>query len=211
MSKPRPPAPNSCEISRSYLSPGTAEFLHEFVGCIETHPRTPLNHHEETGAMKSVALLVLAVVAILPPPLMADDTLVKFQGGIAVDPASTVGTPNVVRGVNPPGQLWRINALRAEVKIDGSIEVDGRGLLLAGGNSIGTTANLKVFATLICEPAAPFTEHSTNAAGVPLEPDGDFRIDDILSPIPAGCASPVLLIRNTANRAWFAAGIQKLD
>jgi hypothetical protein len=161
--------------------------------------------------MKSVALLVLAVVSLLPLPLFADDTLVRFKGGIGADPASTVGTPNVVRGVNPPGQLWRIDDLRAEVQIDGSITVDGRGLLLAGGNNIGTTANLKVFATLICDAAAPFTEHSTNAAGVPLEPNGDFRIDDILSPAPTGCASPVLLIRNTVNRAWFVAGIQKLD
>jgi hypothetical protein len=48
--------------------------------------------------MKSVALLVLAVVALLPLPLIADDTLVRFQGGIGVDPAATVGTPNVVRG-----------------------------------------------------------------------------------------------------------------
>src|SRR5437660_1581725 len=152
--------------------------------------------------MKAVALLVLAVVALLPLPLVADDTLVRFQGGIGVDPASTVGTPNVVRGVNPPGQLWRI---------DESITVDGRGLLLAGGNSIGTTANVKVFATLICEAAAPFAEHSTNAAGVALEPNGDFRIDDILSPPPTGCASPVLLIRNTANRAWFAAGIRRFE
>jgi len=77
--------------------------------------------------MKSLALLVLVVVALLPSPLIAADTLVRFQGGIAVDPASTVGTPNVVRGVSPPGQLWRIDDLRADVKIDGSITVDGRG------------------------------------------------------------------------------------
>ena len=102
-------------------------------------------------------------------------------------------------GVNPPGQLWRLDDLRAEVKTDGSITVDGRGLLPAGGNSIGTTATLKVFATLICEPAAPFTEHSTNAAGVPLEPNGDFRIDDVLSPIPTGCVSPVV-----GGSAWEA-------
>jgi hypothetical protein len=66
-----------------------------------------------------------------------------------------------------------------------------------------------VFATLICEPAAPFVERSTTAAGVPLEPNGDFRIDDVLSSVPAECASPVLLIRNAANGALFAAGIPK--
>ena len=83
--------------------------------------------------------------------------------------------------------------------------------MLAGGNAIGTNANASVFATLICEAAAPFVERNTNVAGVPLAPNGDFRIDDILSPAPSGCASPVLLIRSAGNRTWFAAGFPKLE
>jgi hypothetical protein len=97
------------------------------------------------------------------------------------------------------------------VKADGSIKVDGRDLLLAGGNAIGTNANASVFATLICEVAAPFVERNTDAVGVALEPNGNFRIDGVLSPAPNGCASPVLLIRSAANRTWFAAGLQKLQ
>jgi hypothetical protein len=173
--------------------------------------------------MKIVAFLALVLVALLPLPVVADDNLVRFEGGIGVHPVSNVAgtanadgsfpnvTRNVVRGVNPAGQLWVIADFRAEVRVDGSIKVDGRGLLLAGGNTIGTNANARVFATLICEATPPFVERNTDAAGVPLEPNGDFRIDDILSPAPNGCASPVLLIRNAANRAWFAAGIQKLE
>jgi hypothetical protein len=76
------------------------------------------------------------------------------------------------------------------------------------GNSIGQTANQRVFATLICEAAAPFVERNTDVAGVPLDPDGDFRIDDVLSPAPSDCASPVLLIRNTGG-VWFAAGVPR--
>jgi hypothetical protein len=116
--------------------------------------------------------------------------------------------------VQPPGQIWTIRDLDATVKTDGSIRVRGRGLLLAGGNGLGSNAGAKVFATLICEGAAPFTEHSTTAAGVPLAPNGDFEIDDLLSPAPpapTACASPVLLIRNAGNLAWFAAGIPDLD
>ena len=97
------------------------------------------------------------------------------------------------------------------MKAGGRIHVDGKGLLLGGGNLIGFTANFSVFATLICEAGAPFTEHSTNGAGVALEPNGDFRIDDVLVPSPpATCASPVLLIRVTGSGAWFAAGIPVL-
>jgi hypothetical protein len=173
--------------------------------------------------MKVVALLALVLAAFTPLSVWADDSLLRFEGGVGVHPVSNVAgtanadgsfpnvTRNIVRGVSPAGQIWIIADLRAKVKADGSIRVDGRGLLLAGGNAIGTNANASVFATLICEVAAPFVERNTDAAGVALEPNGDFRIDGILSPAPNGCVSPVLLIRNAANRTWFAAGLQKIE
>ncbi|MBP1776711.1 MAG: hypothetical protein H6Q86_2721 [candidate division NC10 bacterium] len=153
-------------------------------------------------------------------PALADDTLVKFKGGIGVIPVSSgVGTAptaevvnrNIVRGVNPPGQIWVISDLSADVKTSGRIKIKGKGLLLGGGNNIGGNGNANVFATLICEAAAPFTLRNTTLTGVPLEPNGDFRIDDRLDPAPYGCESPVLLIRNAANGAWFAAGIPKRE
>jgi hypothetical protein len=154
--------------------------------------------------------------------VFADDTLVRFKGGIGVIPVSSgVGTVatattvnrNIVRGVQPAGQIWVIRDLRADVKLDGHIKVVGRGLLLGGGNNIGLNANASVFATLICGAAAPFTLHSSDLAGVALEPNGDFRIDDDLDIIPPNpCINPVLLIRSTGgpNFSWFAAGIPDL-
>ena len=116
---------------------------------------------------------------------------------------------NIVRGVPPGAGPWRIGDLRAVVDLYGRIKVRGHGLLLASGNSIGQNANQRVFATLICEATAPFVERNTNVAGVALEADGDFRIDDILNPVPSDCASPVLLLRHTGG-VWFAAGIAML-
>ena len=148
------------------------------------------------------------------------DFLARFEGGIGVIPASNGAGAvnpdgtfpnvklNVVRGVFPGAGPWRIADLRADVDTNGRIKVRGRGLLLASSNSIGQNANQSVFATLICEAAAPFVEHSTTVS-VPLGPNGDFRIDDTLNSVPSDCPSPVLLIRNTAG-VWFAAGIPKL-
>jgi len=172
--------------------------------------------------MKKTFVLSSFLVALFALPAVAANTLVKFRGGIGVLPVAAgegqaatadVVTRNVVRGVEPAGQIWVISALKADVKVDGQIRVDGRGLLLGGGDQIGFTANASVFATLICDAAPPFTELSTNAAGVALAPNGDFRIDDTLVPAPpADCASPVLLIRVTGgNGPWFAAGIPKQD
>jgi hypothetical protein len=81
----------------------------------------------------------LFLAALAPVAAMTSDTLVKFKGGIGVIPVSSVagnasatGTfsdvnRNTVRTVNPPGQIWTIADLKARVKVDGSIKVDGRG------------------------------------------------------------------------------------
>ena len=134
----------------------------------------------------------------------ADDRIVRFDGGIGVIPSSNVTTVNVVQGVQPGGQPWVIARLNADVRSDGRISVDGRGLLLAGGNGIGTTGGQSVRAVLFCAGAAPVQSDL-----VLLEPNGDFRIDGVLSGMPADpCGSPVLLIVS-ANGRWFAAGIPK--
>jgi hypothetical protein len=173
--------------------------------------------------VKKAAVILLTLVIVGHVSAAGRDSLVRFEGGIGVIPVSSAaGTANadgtfpnvnrnVVRGVNPPGQIWVIANLSADVETDGTIEVRGRGLLLGGGNNIGLNANASVFATLICEATAPFVEHNTATAGVPLEPNGDFRIDDTLTAPPSACPSPVLLIRSTGGtRPWFAAGILKL-
>ena len=171
--------------------------------------------------IKNAAVVLLALGVVAGVSAHQRDVLARFEGGIGVIPASTGSGPanpdgtlpnvklNIVRGVLPGAGPWRIAALTADVEMDGHINVRGRGLLLASGNSIGQNANQSVFATLICEAAAPFVEHSTTLTGVPLDADGDFRIDDTLNPLPSDCPSPVLLIRNTGG-AWFAAGIPSL-
>jgi hypothetical protein len=172
--------------------------------------------------VKKTAAILLVLGIVGQVSAQERDFLARFEGGIGVIPASNgAGTMNadgtfpnvklnIVRGVIPGGGPWRIADLRADIDTDGRIKVRGRGLLLASGNSIGQNANQNVFATLLCEAAAPFVEHSTAFTGVPLEPNGDFRIDDVLNPAPGDCPSPVLLIRTSSNRTWFAAGIPKL-
>ena len=170
--------------------------------------------------MKNVLKMLFAVallVGAFAMPAMAGEVFLKFKGGIGVNPVSSVaGTQNAngtfpdvnrndVRGIPPGGQPWVIESLKADVTVDGRIRVDGRGLLLAGGNGIGTTGGQQVRAVLFCGPVPGFTAHSSGLAA--LEPDGDFRIDDVLdSAPPSTCENPVLLIVNAGGR-WFAAGI----
>jgi len=155
---------------------------------------------------KRVSTLLLSFGLGLAPLASAENSLARFEGGIGSQPLRAGGLVNDVLGVNPGGRPWVISRLSAEVKTDGRVSIDGRGLLLAGGSGIGTTGNQSVRARLFCGGNAAL---SYDSELVPLDPAGDFRIEGELSAVPPSpCASPVLLIVNTGG-AWFAAGIPK--
>lgn len=170
------------------------------------------------GKGLTVSILMFLISGLLVLPVAADESLITFDGGIGVIPVSRAAgavTPagtflevvrNDVFGTPPGGQPWRIAGLSADVKITGHIKVDGRGLLLAGSNNIGTNANQMVRARLFCGGTAH------NSGLVPLEANGDFRIDDVLDPLPlpSSCDNPALLIVSGGGN-WFAAGIPKTE
>lgn len=164
-----------------------------------------------TGAVVRGLLLVFVAMAVTGIASAQEYAMLKFRGGIGVIPVTGVAATgtvnlNVVRGVSPAGP-WRIADLDADVRSDGSVRINGRGLLLAAGNGIGTNAGASVFATLFCGAADSATAH--NSGRVALDADGDFRIHGALTPAPpASCDTPVLLIRNSAgSQVWFAAAI----
>src|SRR4029453_12394120 len=91
-------------------------------------------------------LVWTGLVALLIPSVMADDTLASFKGGIGVIPVSSgqgtgataeVVNRNIVRGVQPAGQIWVIRKLDDKVKTNGEIKVEGKGLGLGGANNVG--------------------------------------------------------------------------
>lgn len=167
----------------------------------------------------ALSIPVLLLVGALASTTLAEDGTLRFRGGVGVLPVSsgqgteaiaTVVNRNIVRGVQPAGQIWLIRKFAASVSASGDIRAVGRGLILGGGNNIGRATGQSVFATLFCGAVAPFTESSSNLVGVPLTEEGDFVINDVLDPAPpTPCDSPVLLIRNAANSSWFAAGIPR--
>jgi hypothetical protein len=161
----------------------------------------------------SVAVGVCSAFSIslagLSPALASDNNRIEFHGGIGSTPLALFNgapVPNEVRGIAPGGRPWVIEKLRAAIRPDGNISVKGQGLLLAGGNAVGTPGLVRqVVATLFCGEMA----HTSPAAD--LDASGDFMIRGTLSGVlPSPCPAPVLLIRNFTNNApgaWFAAGI----
>jgi hypothetical protein len=155
---------------------------------------------------KTLSAGILSLAALAPFSAQAADPLVRFENGIGVQPVTSGGAPNVVLGVNPGGQPWVISSLSADISTDGRINADGRGLLLAGGNAIGTNGGQSVRARLLCGGVGGTVSDSDLVA---LDGAGNFTITGSLIPTPpVPCTSPVLLIINAGSR-WFAAGIVK--
>lgn len=166
----------------------------------------------------------------------SDDSALRFEGGIGATPVGRINnngtaTPtsddfpeaNIVLGVSPGGAPWAIKALQARVGSDGRISAKGEGLLLAGGNNIGTRGGPRqVLASLFCRAVGGAAVGPFNSEFVDLDPNGDFEIRGALTdsagaapPNPCGDTvdnRPVLLIRTVTGGApgsWFAAGILK--
>ena len=163
--------------------------------------------------MRRLALLAASVVLFGCPlaDAMAQNQVARFAGGIGSQPLASAGgevVANAAFGVNPGGRPWVIERLFAVAREDGRIRVDGRGLLLGGGDGIGTPGGQTVRARLFCDGV----EHNSDDTAA-LDENGDFRIDSFLTPHPPNpCNRPALLIVNvpqTGNPVWFAAGIPK--
>lgn len=168
--------------------------------------------HQRFLVPAALALAGAAAMGASPVPVL------KFDGGIGVDPLTAAGgvdAPNVVRGVNPGGRAWVIRKLDATIYSDGSAVVRGKGLLFASGDVIATRGTVaQVVATLACGPAdASATKYTTESA--PLDEAGNFAIrgtlrgtDGNIAPLATvPCANPQLLIRASAAGGWFAVGI----
>ena len=147
----------------------------------------------------------IAGAALLPGAALAADPVARFEGGIGELTQRAGPAPNDVLGVPPGGRPWVIERLVADVRSDGQVHVDGRGLVLAGGPAIGTGGGQSVRARLFCDGALV-----GDSPTMPLQTNGDFRIDGFLTGNPPStCNNPVLLILNGTGTAWFAAGIPK--
>jgi hypothetical protein len=113
---------------------------------------------------------------------------------------------NVVGGITGGGQPWTTLGGNASVNLATS-QVEVRGLVLAGGNSIGTPgANTQVKGTLVCIVGA--TPVALDTVAVPLDSRGDAEFSGSISPIPTTCtpSNVAFLIRSVVNNNWFAAG-----
>jgi hypothetical protein len=165
-------------------------------------------NREEDLMRKSFMLAAIVSAFAYAAPADASDTLARFDAGFGSHPLIAGGAPNTARGVAPGGIPWAIERLRARVRENGSITVRGEGLVLAGGDSVGTRGTVThVLATFFCQPG----NVGSDSPPAEISLGGNFEIRGQLNPPPVGpCSAPALLIRRStpagAPGPWFAGG-----
>jgi hypothetical protein len=116
---------------------------------------------------------------------------------------------NVVAGITGGGQPWTTTGGHARVNLaTGEMEFEVHGLVLAGGNSIGTPGAVdKVMGTLVCVLASSTPSVVISSTSMPLSLQGDAFFYGNVGVIPTSCSSSnvAFLIEVPAGR-WIANG-----
>jgi len=142
-------------------------------------------------------LLAMAALPLLPAASFArDDSAPTWKTIIGIEQAG-----NLVDGITGAGQPW--STLGGEASVDlrtGEVEFEVHGLVLAGGNSIGTRGGVaSVAGTVVCGVGV-----SVGTPPVPLSAQGDAQFDGVVA-IPPGCTSSnIALLLTAPNGQWIA-------
>src|SRR5262245_19622875 len=142
------------------------------------------------------ALLGIATTA----PAAADGVRWRTVVGI-------VQAGNTVGNIGGGGQPWTTLGGHASVDLSANrVEFEVRGLVLAGGNAIGTPDGInQVKGTLVCDPGGANLAFDTVL--VPLSARGDAEFAGSVGPIATTCtpSNVAFLVRIAAGR-WIANG-----
>jgi hypothetical protein len=123
---------------------------------------------------------------------------------------ATPGTSaNTVGGIVGGGEPWSTLGGHAYVDLSsGVVDFEVDGLVLAGGNSIGTPGTVaQVIGALVCSPASSPMVFNTPA--VTLSGQGYAEFHGSFGPLPSVCSAPnvAFLITTTASPPhWLANG-----
>ena len=161
------------------------------------------NMNRFSARRKAAAAVIAFLTLSIASPSKADNSNIRWRTIVGI-----VQAGNVVGGIAGGGQPWTTLGGRAAVDLSKSqLDFDVQGLVLAGGNSVGTPDGITmVKGTLVCDAGAA-TQVVVDTILVPLSPQGDADFSGPIGPIPSTCnaTNVVFLIRIEAGR-WIANG-----
>jgi hypothetical protein len=161
----------------------------------------------KSNAIAAIALFVFLVGAV---PAAADDPIVRWQDVVGIlQVGNLVGSG--IGQIQGGGQPWTTSGGVADINLrTGHLHFVVKGLVLAGGNSIGTPgAVTRVKGTLVCDTnGSAGGGNSTLVDGdlVDLTSQGDAEFNGFVT-LQDACADPdIAFVIRTGSGAWIANG-----
>ncbi len=135
------------------------------------------------------------------PKILEFDTMVGI-------PQAFTGTQNPIRGVNGGGLPWTIRSGSGELKANGELEVEVKGLVLAAGPNTGSNPITTFRAIVSCLKSDATIENVTTdpfpaTTGPASSGGGNASIEAHLT-LPQPCIAPIVFVTSPGG-AWFAA------
>jgi len=153
-----------------------------------------------------LALALLAAAAALLVPALGrgggDGRKVLEARVLAPVVPPYTGSANPIRGVNGGGVPWRIDEGKVDLRADGRLEAEVKGLVLV---ATGANPVAQFKAIVSCQTIGPGgTAAVTNVSTAPVDatPTGDAEIEETIA-LPTPCFAPIVFV-GSAGGAWFA-------
>jgi hypothetical protein len=158
--------------------------------------------------MKKVAVLGMAVVvgfALMAPGASSASPpkVLEFDTMAAVIRPFT-GATDPIRGVPGGGLPWAIDEAKGELRVDGKLEIEVEGLVLAEGPLTGTNLIAQFKAIVSCQTIADDAAVIANVSTglFPATTTGDSKIAATVS-LPDPCFAPIVFVTSPGG-SWFA-------
>jgi len=148
-----------------------------------------------------VAAAMAAALTTSAGALAADDTVLEFSTMVGVT-GPFVGPANPIRGIGGGGQAWRLDEAKGELRRDGRLEIEVRGLVLVSTGANPVAAFRGVVSCQVVDATGQPAIVTLSTGDFPATPTGDSRIEARLQ-LPAHCFAPIIFVTNPQLR-WFS-------
>jgi len=125
--------------------------------------------------------------------------LLRFDRFVGND---VTGADGAIRGQNAGGIPWRLDEGAARLARNGELRVEVEGLVLQTTGSNPVPA-FKAILSCLTNSGTTLATVNVSTGTVPVGPDGNAEIREVLSGVPSPCYAPIVLVTSPGG-AWFA-------
>ena len=165
--------------------------------------------------LKAAGVLALTLMMSSGVSLASDDeherTMLEF-GTMVANSSPFIGAAGTIRGIAAAPLPWSVTGrIKGELKTNGELEIEVRGLVLANDPSV--PANLRLInpvpffsAVVSCmsSVAGKVVVSNITTANFLANTAGDSKIEATVA-LPAPCVAPIIFVTSPNGAVWFAA------